>query len=116
VIKRVELELGGNSPFVVLEDADLEQTVEAAVFGRFLHQGQICRIANRLIIHDRLYEGFADAVRRPGETAESRRPGRSGHDDWSGHQPTAVGSSSGASTKHASPALASWSAGRPKVG
>lgn len=60
MIKRAELELGGNSPFVVLEDADLEQTVEAAVFGKFLHQGQICMIANRLIIHERLYEAFAE--------------------------------------------------------
>src|SRR5690242_8123874 len=53
VIKRIELELGGNSPFVVLEDADLEQAVEAAVFGKFLHQGQICMSANRFIVHDR---------------------------------------------------------------
>ncbi len=60
VIKRVELELGGNSPFVVLEDADLEQTVDAAVFGKFLHQGQICMIANRFIVHDRLYDAFAE--------------------------------------------------------
>jgi aldehyde dehydrogenase (NAD+) len=60
VIKRMELELGGNSPFVVLEDADLEQTVEAAVFGKFLHQGQICMIANRFIVHERLYDAFAE--------------------------------------------------------
>jgi aldehyde dehydrogenase (NAD+) len=60
IIKRVELELGGNSPLVVLEDADLEQSVEAAVFGRFLHQGQICMSANRLIIHERIYDTFAD--------------------------------------------------------
>jgi aldehyde dehydrogenase (NAD+) len=60
VIKRVELELGGNSPFVVLEDADLEQSVDAAVFGKFLHQGQICMATNRVIVHDRLYDAFAD--------------------------------------------------------
>jgi aldehyde dehydrogenase (NAD+) len=60
IIKRVALELGGNSPFVVLEDADLEQTVEAAVFGKFLHQGQICMSTNRFIIHDRLYDAFAE--------------------------------------------------------
>src|SRR5690606_21604239 len=50
VMKRVELELGGNSPLVVLEDADLERAVDAAVFGKFLHQGQICMITNRLIV------------------------------------------------------------------
>jgi len=60
VIKRIELELGGNSPFVVLEDADLEQAVEAAVFGKFLHQGQICMSANRFIVHDRVYDAFAE--------------------------------------------------------
>ena len=60
LIKRVELELGGNSPFVVLDDADLEQSVEAAVFGKFLHQGQICMITNRFIIDERLYDAFAE--------------------------------------------------------
>jgi aldehyde dehydrogenase (NAD+) len=60
LMKRVELELGGNSPFVVLEDADLEQTVDAAVFGKFLHQGQICMSANRFIVDERLYDAFAE--------------------------------------------------------
>jgi aldehyde dehydrogenase (NAD+) len=60
VMKRVELELGGNSPFVVLADADLERAVDAAVFGKFLHQGQICMIANRFIVEDRLYEPFVE--------------------------------------------------------
>jgi aldehyde dehydrogenase (NAD+) len=68
IIKRVELELGGNSPFVLLDDADLERAVEAAVFGKFLHQGQICMIANRFIVDERLYEpfldGFAERVRK----------------------------------------------------
>ena len=50
IIKRVDLELGGNGPFVVLADADLEQAVEAAVFGKFLHQGQICIAINRIIV------------------------------------------------------------------
>jgi aldehyde dehydrogenase (NAD+) len=59
MMKRVELELGGNSPFVVLDDADLEQAVDAAVFGKFLHQGQICMIANRFIVDERVYDEFA---------------------------------------------------------
>lgn len=59
-LKHVALELGGNSPFVVLEDADLEQAVNAAVFGKFLHQGQICMAINRIIIDDRLYSAFAE--------------------------------------------------------
>ncbi len=67
IIKRVELELGGNAPFVVLDDADLDHVVDAAVFGKFLHQGQICMIANRFIVDERLYdlfvEQFTDRVR-----------------------------------------------------
>jgi aldehyde dehydrogenase (NAD+) len=60
IMKRVDLELGGNSPFVVLADADLEQAVDAAVFSKFLHQGQICMITNRFIVDDALYDGFVD--------------------------------------------------------
>lgn len=68
ILKRVELELGGNGPFVVLDDADLERAVDAAVVGKFLHQGQICMIVNRFIVDDKLYDGFverfADRVRQ----------------------------------------------------
>lgn len=60
ILKRTELELGGNSPLVVLADADLDQAVEAAVFGKFLHQGQICMIANRFIVDDSAYDEFLD--------------------------------------------------------
>jgi aldehyde dehydrogenase (NAD+) len=59
-VKRVALELGGNSPFVVLDDADLDQAVPAAVFSRFLHQGQICMSSNRLIVDAALYDEFAE--------------------------------------------------------
>ncbi|WP_165681467.1 aldehyde dehydrogenase family protein [Metapseudomonas otitidis] len=58
-LKHVALELGGNSPFVVLADADLEQAVKAAVFGKFLHQGQICMAINRIIVEKPLYDAFA---------------------------------------------------------
>jgi len=59
-LKRVALELGGNSPFIVLEDADVDQAVNAAVFGKFLHQGQICMIINRFLIHRSLYDAFVE--------------------------------------------------------
>jgi aldehyde dehydrogenase (NAD+) len=49
-LKRVALELGGNAPLVVLDDADLEHSVRSAVVGRFLHQGQICMSSNRIIV------------------------------------------------------------------
>ncbi len=58
ILKRVELELGGNGPFVVLDDADLAQAGEAAVFGKFLHQGQICIAVNRFIVDERIYDEF----------------------------------------------------------
>lgn len=66
-LKHVALELGGNSPFVVLADADIEQAVRAAAMGKFLHQGQICMAINRIIVddavHDEFVEKFAAHVR-----------------------------------------------------
>ncbi|MBE7679161.1 aldehyde dehydrogenase family protein [Paenibacillus sp. P13VS] len=57
-LKETALELGGNNAMVVLEDADIEQAAEAAVFGKFLHQGQICMALNRIIIHADVYDSF----------------------------------------------------------
>lgn len=57
-IKKVCLELGGNTPFLVLRDADLQRAVDAAVVGKFLHQGQICMAVNRIIVEAPLYEEF----------------------------------------------------------
>jgi aldehyde dehydrogenase (NAD+) len=52
------LELGGNNPLVILGDADVDYAVDMAVFGKFMHNGQICAITNRIIIHDDLYDDF----------------------------------------------------------
>jgi aldehyde dehydrogenase (NAD+) len=60
IIKRVDLELGGNAPSVVLDDADLDQAVDAAVFGKFLHQRQICIAINRIIVDSAVYHVFVD--------------------------------------------------------
>ncbi|GAA4685201.1 aldehyde dehydrogenase family protein [Streptomyces chumphonensis] len=49
-LKHVVLELGGNSAFLVLDDADLDYAVDAAVFSRYVHQGQVCMAANRIIV------------------------------------------------------------------
>ncbi|MFN6980672.1 MAG: aldehyde dehydrogenase family protein [Brevundimonas sp.] len=59
-LKHVGLELGGNAPFVVLDDADLDQAVRAAVFARFLHNGQICMSTNRIIVDASLYDEFVE--------------------------------------------------------
>lgn len=61
-IKRLALELGGNAPFVVLEDADIDLAVRALVVSRFLHQGQICMSANRAIVHAAVFDRFVDQV------------------------------------------------------
>jgi aldehyde dehydrogenase (NAD+) len=58
IMKRLELELGGNTPYVVLDDADLELAVEAGLFGKFLHQGQICMSVNRFIVDGRIHDEF----------------------------------------------------------
>lgn len=58
--KKPILELGGNSALIVLEDADLELAVDAAVFSRFTHQGQICMSANRVLVHRSVYDEFAE--------------------------------------------------------
>ncbi|NYT24684.1 aldehyde dehydrogenase family protein [Alcaligenaceae bacterium] len=57
-LKHVALELGGNSPFVVLADADVQTAVSAAVTGKFLHQGQICMAINRIIVEAPLVNEF----------------------------------------------------------
>lgn len=60
IMKRVALELGGNNPLVVLADADLDDAAEAAAFGRFLHQGQICMSTNRIIVEEAVYDAFLE--------------------------------------------------------
>jgi aldehyde dehydrogenase (NAD+) len=59
-IKRLALELGGNGPFVVLDDADLDRAVEAAVFSNYWHQGQICMATNRVIVDASVFDDFVD--------------------------------------------------------
>ena len=66
-LKKACLELGGNSPLVVLEDADVDLAVRAAVFGKFLNAGQICMAVNRIIvdatIHDEFVQKFTERVK-----------------------------------------------------
>lgn len=57
-IKKLCLELGGNGPLVVLDDADLPYAVEAAVFGAFFNSGQICMRANRIIVDTSIHDEF----------------------------------------------------------
>lgn len=61
-LKRIALELGGNAPLVVLDDADLDLAVELAMMGRFLHQGQICMSTNRVIVDAKVYDTFVEKL------------------------------------------------------
>lgn len=58
-MKRLSLELGGNAPFVVFADADIDRAVSDAVNARFYNTGQICVGANRFFVHDDVYDDFA---------------------------------------------------------
>jgi acyl-CoA reductase-like NAD-dependent aldehyde dehydrogenase len=57
-LKPALLELGGKAPLVVLEDADLDGAVNAAIFGAFMHQGQICMSTERIIVHQAVADAF----------------------------------------------------------
>lgn len=61
-LKRVHLELGGNSALVILEDADLDAAVSAGAWGSFLHQGQICMTAGRHIVADGVADAYVSAL------------------------------------------------------
>ncbi|MCR2821816.1 aldehyde dehydrogenase family protein [Lederbergia panacisoli] len=59
-IKKVALELGGNNAMIVLEDADLDKAVHSAIFGKFMHNGQICMAINRIIVHEKIHDEFLE--------------------------------------------------------
>jgi acyl-CoA reductase-like NAD-dependent aldehyde dehydrogenase len=59
-LKPVLLELGGKAPLIVLEDADLDEAVNAAAFGAFMNQGQICMSTERIIVVDAIADAFAE--------------------------------------------------------
>ncbi|HEY1912803.1 MAG TPA: NADP-dependent succinate-semialdehyde dehydrogenase [Vicinamibacterales bacterium] len=67
-IKKLSLELGGNAPFVVFDDADLDAAVEGAIASKYRNTGQTCVCANRLLVQGSVYDSFAaklaDAVRQ----------------------------------------------------
>ena len=58
-IKKVSMELGGNAPFIVFDDADLDAAVEGAIVSKYRNAGQTCVCANRLYVHTRVYDAFA---------------------------------------------------------
>ncbi|MGE5689073.1 MAG: aldehyde dehydrogenase family protein [Pseudomonadota bacterium] len=77
-LKRVVLELGGSNPLIVLADADLEYAVNATTFGAFLHQGQICMSARRIIVERPIADEF---TRRLVEKTQGLKAGDPGEPD-----------------------------------
>ena len=61
-IKKLSLELGGNAPFIVFDDADLDAAVEGAIASKYRNAGQTCVCANRLYVQDGVYEAFAQKL------------------------------------------------------
>jgi succinate-semialdehyde dehydrogenase/glutarate-semialdehyde dehydrogenase len=61
-IKKLSLELGGNAPFIVFDDADLDAAVEGALVSKYRNGGQTCVCANRLYVQDGVYERFAEML------------------------------------------------------
>jgi succinate-semialdehyde dehydrogenase / glutarate-semialdehyde dehydrogenase len=58
-VKKISLELGGNAPFIVFDDADLDAAAEGAMVSKYRNAGQTCVCANRLFVHDKVYDAFA---------------------------------------------------------
>ena len=58
-VKKLSLELGGNAPFIVFDDADLDAAVEGAIASKYRNTGQTCVCANRLLVQDSVYDAFA---------------------------------------------------------
>ncbi len=61
-LKPALLELGGKAPFIVLDDADIDGAVNAAIFGSFMHQGQICMSTERIIVDSKIADEFVDKL------------------------------------------------------
>lgn len=59
-MKRVSMELGGNAPFIVFEDADLDAAVQGAVLSKYRNAGQTCICTNRFYVQDKVYDAFAE--------------------------------------------------------
>ncbi|MCW2290123.1 succinate-semialdehyde dehydrogenase/glutarate-semialdehyde dehydrogenase [Pseudomonas sp. BIGb0408] len=62
-IKKVSLELGGNAPFIVFDDADLDKAIEGAIISKYRNNGQTCVCANRIYVQDGVYDAFAEKLK-----------------------------------------------------
>jgi len=77
-VKRLALELGGNAPFLVFDDADLERAIEGALVSKYRNTGQTCVCANRFLVQDGIYDAFAARLTervRALQVGDGREPG-----------------------------------------
>src|SRR5690606_2193871 len=61
-IKKTSMELGGNAPFIVFDDADLDAAVEGALASKYRNAGQTCVCSNRILVQEEVYEAFAQKL------------------------------------------------------
>jgi succinate-semialdehyde dehydrogenase/glutarate-semialdehyde dehydrogenase len=61
-VKKISLELGGNAPFIVFDDADLDAAADGAMLSKYRNMGQTCVCANRILVQDSVYDAFADKL------------------------------------------------------
>jgi succinate-semialdehyde dehydrogenase / glutarate-semialdehyde dehydrogenase len=61
-VKKITLELGGNAPFIVFDDADLDAAVEGAIASKYRNSGQTCVCTNRFYVHEAVYDAFAEKL------------------------------------------------------
>lgn len=61
-VKRISMELGGNAPFVVFDDADLDSAVEGALKSKYRNSGQTCVCANRFLVHTSVHDAFVERL------------------------------------------------------
>src|ERR1019366_4380065 len=74
LLKRALLELGGKAPFIVLDDADLDEAVKAAAFGAFMNQGQICMATERIVVDAAIAESFVEKFKAKVATLATGNP------------------------------------------
>jgi succinate-semialdehyde dehydrogenase/glutarate-semialdehyde dehydrogenase len=63
-VKKISLELGGNAPFIVFDDADIDAAVQGAIASKYRNAGQTCVCANRILVQDGVYDEFAEKYTR----------------------------------------------------
>ena len=71
-VKKVSMELGGNAPFIVFDDADIDRAVEGAIVAKYRNSGQTCVCTNRFFVQDGVYDEFVEKLAAASQQAEGR--------------------------------------------